>query len=445
MSIQPHDNWLVERWKELVARGLTYTPERFCREHDCLHLLHELELHIDRTAPSSGNGEPHRKPPVNPHAPTVGPDATTPLPPAPAGLSVPGYDILGELGRGGQGVVYKAWQKNLHRPVALKIIRDGVLAGPQQVDNFESEAKVLASLPHANIVQIFDFGVHNAMPFFSMELVEGGSLTQKLEGLLLPPIEAARLLETLARAVQHAHQRKIIHRDLKPHNVLLTLDGNPKITDFGLAKRLDTASTTFPGLKGTPCYMAPEQALGVGKIGPAVDIYTLGVILYEALAGQVPFTGNTWAEIFDRLRYERPRPPRELRRDVPGDLEVICLRCLEKEPQRRYATATALADDLAAFLRGQPIQPPRKPESVIDSWVSRIGYELVTQLEQRGPIALFRARCHHTGRMAYLKVLSSRANGDKQDDMQHEMQVLRTLRHPGVPVYYGGGELDGRL
>jgi serine/threonine-protein kinase len=274
-------------------------------------------------------------------------------------IPVPGYEIVGELGRGGMGVVYKARQLGLNRWVALKLLLAGAHAGPQQAARFRAEAEAVARLQHPNIVQIHEIGATDGLPYFSLEFVDGGCLTEKIHRQPKPPREAAHLIETLARAMQYAHERGIIHRDLKPANVLLTSEGMPKIADFGLAKRLEeNSSQTKSGtLLGTPSYMAPEQARGdTQKVGPGADVYALGAMLYELLTGRPPFQGATVAETVLRVERDEPMPPRRLQPQVPRDLETICLKCLQKEPQRRYASAHALAEDLRRFLADEPIQ-----------------------------------------------------------------------------------------
>ncbi len=316
---------------------------------------------------------------------TLGPGsprtAGTPAPPGgdqagPALPTVAGYEILAELGRGGMGAVYKARQTSLKRLVALKMILSGSFARPQDVARFLHEAEAVARLQHPHIVQIHEIGRQDGRPYFTMELVEGPSLAEKLQAGPLVPREAAQLAETLARAVQYAHERGVVHRDLKPGNVLLTADGQPKITDFGLAKRIDQEEShhTRTGVVlGTPSYMAPEQAVGRSReVGPATDVYALGAILYEMLTGRPPFRGDTWLEIAQQIKHWQPVPPSYLQPRVPRDLETVCLKCLEKEPDRRYPSAAALADDLRAFLAGEPIQarPPNPPERVV-RWIRR--------------------------------------------------------------------------
>jgi WD40 repeat protein len=297
-----------------------------------------------------------------PRPATAESDQTT-LPPsaaysvAGAAVGVSGYEILGELGRGGMGVVYRARQTKLGRLVALKMILSGGHAGEADLTRFRTEAEAIARLQHPNIVQIHEVGEQGGLPFFSLEFCAGGSLEKKLAGTPLPPKEAAALVETLARAMDAAHQKGVIHRDLKPANVLLTEDGTPKITDFGLAKKLDEAGQTASGaVMGTPSYMAPEQAGGrVAEIGPAADVYALGAILYECLTGRPPFKAVTALDTIMQVVSDEPVRPTQLQPKVPRDLETVCLKCLHKEPARRYESAAALADELRRFLEGRPI------------------------------------------------------------------------------------------
>jgi eukaryotic-like serine/threonine-protein kinase len=304
------------------------------------------------------------------------------------------YEILGELGRGGMSVVYKARHVKLGRLVALKTILNGDYASPQEQARFRAEAQALARLQHPNIVGIYDVGEQEGRPFFALEFVEGGSLKDYLKSIVLAPRQAAQLVETLARATHAAHQCGIIHRDLKPSNILLqrlardergsTLRENnshngdsrpaetrgaprsssvanpiPKIADFGLAKSLDPEKTqTQSGaFLGTPSYAAPEQAAGqIKRIGPATDVYALGAILYELLAGRAPFRAETPLETLRQVTSDDPVPPRTLSPRLPRDLETICLKCLRKDPQQRYPSAENLAQDLRRFLNGESIR-----------------------------------------------------------------------------------------
>jgi tetratricopeptide (TPR) repeat protein len=303
---------------------------------------------------------------------------TTATPP-PAAVDAPyphvaGYRILGVLGRGGMGLVYKAEQLGLKRIVALKMILAGGHAGAEQLARFRAEAEAIARLRHPNIVQVYEVGEQDGLPFFSLEYVEGGSLDKHLGTTPKAPHQAADLIETLARAVQAAHERGVIHRDLKPANVLLGTDGTPKVTDFGLAKRLDEAGQTEEGaVMGTPAYMAPEQALGqLGHIGPATDVYALGVIFYQMLTGRPPFQAGSTLDTLQLVIFEEPVPPRRLQPKVPRDLETICLKCLQKSTRRRYTSALDLAEDLRRFRDHEPIRA--RPIGVLErgiKWARR--------------------------------------------------------------------------
>ncbi|HVS40069.1 MAG TPA: tetratricopeptide repeat protein [Gemmataceae bacterium] len=296
------------------------------------------------------------------------PDATSPLDAATSPPSEPpapflaGYQILGELGRGGMGVVYKARQIQLNRLVALKMILAGGHAGADDLARFRREAEAVAALHHPHVVQIYEIGEQDGRPYFSLEFVEGGNLAQKLGGKPQPPAQAAELIETLARAVHCAHQQGIIHRDLKPANVLLTADDQPKIADFGLAKKLegDAKQTRTDQIVGTPSYMAPEQATpGSAPVGTPADVYALGAMLYELLTGRPPFVAKTAWDVLTQVVSAEPTPPRQLQSRTPRDLETICLKCLRKEPSRRYGSAEALAEDLRRFLTNRPIEARR--------------------------------------------------------------------------------------
>jgi WD40 repeat protein/tRNA A-37 threonylcarbamoyl transferase component Bud32 len=286
---------------------------------------------------------------------------------------VPGYEILEELGRGGMGVVYKARQAKLDRIVALKMILAGSHASAADLLRFLAEAEAEAKLRHPNIVQLLESGQHEGLPFFTMEFVEGGTLGAKVAAAIMPPREAATVVEAMARGIAHAHAHGIVHRDLKPENVLLTSTCIPKITDFGLAKRLQAGSglTQTGAVMGTPGYMSPEQAKGE-TVGTAADIYALGAILYHALTGRPPFRGDSPLNTITQTLHDEPVSPRKLNPKVPRDLEVICLKCLQKSPTKRYASAEALADDLQLFLEGRPItaRPVGRVERLL-KWVKR--------------------------------------------------------------------------
>jgi serine/threonine protein kinase/WD40 repeat protein/Tfp pilus assembly protein PilF len=272
--------------------------------------------------------------------------------------AIPGYEIVVELGRGGMGVVYQAWQTDLHRLVALKVLLAGANAGAQELARFRIEAEAVARLQHPHIVQIYEVGQHDRHPYMALEYVEGGSLATKLVGTPLAVRQAAHVVETLARTMHYAHQRGIVHRDLKPANILLTADGAVKITDFGLAKIVvgGEMQTQTGLILGTPSYMAPEQAAGKAKaVGPAADVYALGAILYEMLTGRPPFRAETPLETLHQAQEDEPISPSRLQPKLPRDVATVCLKCLQKEPGRRYPTAAALAEDLRRFLAGEPI------------------------------------------------------------------------------------------
>ncbi|HEX4613269.1 MAG TPA: protein kinase [Urbifossiella sp.] len=269
---------------------------------------------------------------------------------------IPGYEVDGVLGRGGMGVVYSARDLAAGRPVALKVLRAGALAGPHERARFRAEAETAARVRHPNVVAVYEVGTHDGVPFLAMERVDGGGLDRRLAAGPLPPHEAAGLVRTLARAAQHAHDARVVHRDLKPANVLLGPDG-PKVADFGLAKRLDpdaTALTRAGAVLGTAGYMAPEQAAGGGAaVGPAADVWALGAVLYECLTGRPPFRADSWEGTLALVIAAAPLPPAAHNPAVPPAVEAICLRCLEKAPDRRYPRAADLADDLDRFLAGR--------------------------------------------------------------------------------------------
>jgi serine/threonine protein kinase len=338
-------------------------------------------------------------------------DSPQPTGPAPAAIdseppAVPGFEILGELGRGGMGIVYQARQVALQRTVALKMVLNGAHAGPKELARFRAEAGVIARLQHPNIVQIYEVGEAAGRPYFALEFVGGGSLIQYLSGKPQPIRPAAQMVETLARAVHAAHANGVVHRHLKPANILLVpanlssaigpensqnanaltaergaLNAFPKITDFGVAKCV-AGEGEAPGLRsptvtgellGTPQYMAPEQAaIPRQPVGPAADVYALGAILYELLTGRPPFTGETTLGTVLQVLHSEPVSVTSLQPNVPRDLETICLKCLRKEPGKRYGSALELAEDIQSFLRDQPIRArPIRPVEKLWRWVRR--------------------------------------------------------------------------
>jgi eukaryotic-like serine/threonine-protein kinase len=320
-----------------------------------------ITLAAEEPADANGNGRlAHHEKTItfNPCLPST-PDpsanplaAETPLP------DVPGYEILCRLGSGGMGVVYKARHQKLNRIVALKMILAGEHADADRLTRFHVEAEAVARLRHPNIVEIYDIGLANGMPYFALEYLPGGSLKQLFQHGPQPPRLSAELLALLAQAIHTAHLAGIVHRDLNPTNVLLAEDGTVKITDFGVAKRREAPTQTKEGhIIGTPAYMAPEQAKGESEsVGPVSDVYALGAILYEALTGQPPFHGKRVMEILRKVQNDEPVPPRQLAAKVPADLETVCLKALRKEAKDRYATAQEFADELDRFLHDEPVR-----------------------------------------------------------------------------------------
>ncbi len=281
-------------------------------------------------------------------------------PPSKSEQSIGEYQVKKTLGRGGMGVVYLAHQPSLKRDVALKMILAGAHASRQQFDRFRSEARAVAQLQHPNIVQVYEVGDHEGLPYFSLEYVPGLSLDRKLDGKPLTPKEAAQITEKVCRAMQYAHDRGILHRDLKPANILLTETGEPKVSDFGLAKQLDdegdSASTRTGTIVGTPSYMSPEQAQGlVHQLTASSDQYSIGAMLYELLTGRPPFLGSKAFDTISQVVNKEPVPPCELLEKLPRDIDTICLKALQKSSEKRYANCSEMADDLGRFLRGEPI------------------------------------------------------------------------------------------
>jgi serine/threonine-protein kinase len=304
--------------------------------------------------------------------------------------AIPGYRLDGTLGRGGMGVVYRAVHERLGRPVALKVVLAGEQASARDLTRFVAEAEAAATVRHPNVVEVYDAGQHAGLPFLALELVPGGTLAERLAAGPLPPREAARLIEAVARGVAACHAAGVLHRDLKPANVLLAADGTPKVTDFGLAKRPaagDGLTATY-AVVGTPSYMAPEQARGDSKsVGPAADVYALGATLYHLLTGRPPFHGPTPADTLMQVLADDPVPPRRLQPGVPRDLELVTLKCPEKAPARRYPSAAAVADDLRRWQAGEPVSV-RRPgvQARFGAWCRRID-----RVRDAGAFSLFLA------------------------------------------------------
>jgi hypothetical protein len=343
-------------------------------------------------------------------------------PPAP-----PGYEVLAEVGRGGMGVVYRATQLTLNRVVALKVVLAGGHASVAQRMRFLAEAEAVAALSHPGIVGVYEFGTWDGQPYMALEFCPGGTLADKLNGTPLPHQEATVLVERMARAVSTAHARSIVHRDIKPANILLAADGSPKVGDFGLAKIAESREglTATGAIMGTPSYMAPEQAKGdAKKVGPQADVYALGAVLYECLTGRPPFKGANSADTIMQALNQEPVAVRALNPLVPVDLETICLKCLEKEPSRRYASAAELADDLTRFLGGLPVVA--RPVGVLGRarrWIGR--NQVVTGLL----VAIVVAVAAGTT-ATYIKYLDEAVQREKaEDETRAKEQALSQLRN----------------
>jgi serine/threonine protein kinase len=365
--------------------------------------------------------------------------------------AIPGYEIQGQLPPGGMGVVYRAWQVGLKRLVAIKMIRSGVHAGTQERARFRVEAEAIAALSHPHIIPIYDSGEWNGMPYLTMEFAEGGSLAQALRGGPLPPAQATELVQTLARAVHFVHEHGLIHRDLKPANILLTDQGCPKLADFGLAKwlRQDQGLTRSQAVLGTASYMAPEQAAGDRQaLGPAADVYSLGAILYEVLTGRPPFLAETYELTIHQVLSEEPPPPTQLRPEVPGDLEAICLKCLEKEPGRRFATALALAEELRRYQEGEPLSI--HSDSAF-RWHTRLarraGYEILDILGAGFLGVVYKARHLRLGRIVAFEVIATRGRFEsaRLERLRPVAEAVARLHHPNIVEVYDFGEHNGEV
>jgi hypothetical protein len=373
-----------------------------------------------------------------------------------SGLDVEGYEIISELGRGGMGVVYKACQTQANRLVALKMILSSRHAGQQARKRFRIEAESVARLQHPNIVQLYEVGEHDGYPFFSLEYCEGGTLDRHLKHEPISAERAARIVETLARAMHYAHERGVVHRDLKPANILLDGAGNPKIADFGLAKRMDgdEGQTRTGEIMGTPEYMAPEQAAGrIHDIGPATDIYALGAILYDTLTGRPPFQAPSVLEALELIRSQEPVPPSRLRLQLSRDLETICLKCLQKEPEKRYASALEMADDLKAYLAGEPIKA--RPVGTIERtvrWCRRnravslllLGLTVVFLSGVIFSVLVWRQSAMQYDEMA-VQGVSIQAATLEQLREQYTSEVVSRAAVHGVPVRHDYREEEGAI
>jgi len=280
----------------------------------------------------------------------------SPIPTATAVPEIPGYEFIRELGHGGMGIVFLARDTRLNRFVAVKMILNADFADDHRRTMFQREAEAIARLQHPQIVQVYELGECAGLPFFSLEFCGGGSLNRKLRGEVLEPKFAARIVEQLARAMAYAHEQGVVHRDLKPQNILLDEHGNPKVTDFGLAKLMDSDNTRSMSVMGTPQYMSPEQATESKSVDHRTDIWALGVILYEMLTGRVPFRGDSSLETMQLVRNQEPVSVRQLQPKVPRDLETIAMKCLQKDRTKRYPTSLEFAEDLQRFLEGRLIQ-----------------------------------------------------------------------------------------
>jgi serine/threonine-protein kinase len=356
----------LDTYLRRLHAGEAVDREAFLREHPELASAVKCLDALERLAPPAGEVT---------SSPQKSSTVEEIVPPSAFPRVFGSYELLGELGRGGMGVVYKARQQELDRVVALKMILQRHLASPEVVRRFQSEAKAAAKLRHSHIVQIHEVGQHHGQDFFTMEYIEGQSLAQRLTRRPMEIPAAVKIVAAIARAVDYLHKQGVVHRDLKPSNILLDADGDPYLTDFGLAKvfHTDEQQTATGIIAGTPSYMAPEQAAGrAAEIGPATDVYSLGAILYELLTGQPPFVADNPLDVLLDVLSGDPLLPRRVNPKVPRPLELICLKCLQKSPAERYSSAAALAEDLDRFARGEP--PLVRPPSVVQrfwGWTRR--------------------------------------------------------------------------
>ncbi len=349
MPIHPKVEELLRRWQALAQKGTVLSAEELCRDHP--EHLEELKRHIATFEEMT----PTRRKPMSESMKSSAshrPIRTGEMP------VLENYEVLEIIGKGGMGIVYKVEQKWPRRILALKMLRNQTVVDSEDLARFLREINTLCRLNHANIVHLYDAGHLNGYPYFTMEFVEGSNLSDRYKDKGCSPRRAARIVAILARAVESAHNIGILHRDLKPANILMSEEGIPKITDFGLAKRMqqrDDGHTPSHMVLGTPSYMAPEQAGSrPDDIGFATDVYGLGAVLYELLTGKPPFRGETPHETLIMVLTQEVVPPSETGKDIPDDLETICLKCLEKEPRNRYQTAKDLAEELDEWLREEP-------------------------------------------------------------------------------------------
>ena len=334
----------------------------------CPRCLLAAGADVSRTPDETDAAGPPADPPSDPDADTIpGPDGDAPgrIPRIGDRVRYFGdYELLEEIARGGMGVVFRARQVRLNRDVALKMVLSGQFAGEAEIRRFQAEAEASARLDHPGIVPIYEIGEHDGHHFFSMGLVEGRSLAQQLADGPLPPIQAADLVRRVTEAIQYAHERGVIHRDLKPANVLIDREGQPRVTDFGLAKKVqaDSQLTATGQVLGTPSFMPPEQAAGrLHEVREPADVYSLGAVLYAALTGRPPFQSDNPLDTLKQVLESEPVPPRQLNPAISLDLETICLKCLEKDRRRRYTSARELAEELQRYLEGRPILARRVP------------------------------------------------------------------------------------